>query len=162
MSPSDIPDEMRVIGKSFGMGSLIWEALESANMAMDLVHEARKFSSVGESELDQVCTTLDKVKQTLGLFTGGAPRSSAWDVCFSNVKSSLVTVRDQLDLITPEDTVLDHALLRDDLLLSLRVDELQTLFSPSRSAPIFQDKCGETFWHNSFGNNVYLFHSSYL
>jgi len=140
------------LSKSDSCAGHVWEALGEANRALELIDQAKRYSSISNEELEQVAHTLQKSKECLVAFAAQQPNDVAFDICFGNTKHTLSTIRAQLDLITPHCTMLDHTLLRNEYLLSFRVDQLQTLFHPCGSVEQkFYDRGAESLWRNSFG-----------
>ena len=139
----------------------IWEALTDASTAIDLIVQLEKLSLFPAESLQQLKITLSKAKDCLTGYLQTKPNDNAFDVCFGNIKRNIKEMLEQIEEIDAQ-TSMDFHLMRNDLLLSYRVDQLLQLFPDTKTnhdaSSIIKDKNGAGLWKTSFGSKVKKVH----
>lgn len=137
----------------------VWVCLEIANDTAEVLQHAQKYSNLPQEALHQICDSLSKTRDCLTSFLHSRPNDNAFDICFGNIKKTLLEIKEEVNQLTPATGVFSFSLLRNDLLLSFRVSQLDLLFSKKqekskKGIELINDGAGKALWKNSFGEKV--------
>src|SRR3990167_6391336 len=144
----------------------MWKCLELSNEIISTIEQIYKFHHQRNNEnLRDILQTTEKLKNVLSFFSSKQPKNTAFDFFVSGIKLTLAELNKNLqnfeiDMLTAEFMQWELNILRQDLLLSYRIDQLSAIFPNSLQSHeisnLILDKSAVAFWTHNFSKDVVI------
>ena len=150
----------------------LWQCFEQANEIISMIEQIYKFNHQRNNEnLREILQTMEKLKNITSTYSSKQPKNAAFDYLLLGIKTTLTEINKNLqnfeiDLPNSDHFKWELNILRQDLLLSYRIDQLSSIFiifsssSPTQLAElshVIYEKAAVAFWTHSFAKDVQNF-----